>query len=82
VSRKSLLGLPVALVLGSCGGADSPPPAPPAAMPAAPQSIATGISPDAGIPQGHAAADARARRCRATHPPKWRYWRYCDCYAR
>jgi hypothetical protein len=81
VSRKALPVLPVVLVLGSCGGSGSPPPAP-AAMPAAPRSIATGTSPDAGIPQGHAAADARARRCRATHPRQWRYWRYCDRYAR
>jgi nicotinamide riboside kinase len=36
----------------------------------------------AGIPEGHAAADARAQRCRAAHPVRWRYWRYCDRYAR
>jgi hypothetical protein len=77
VSRKTLLVLPAALVLGSCGGSGKPPP-----TPAAPHSIATGVSPDAGIPDGHAAADARARRCRAAHPPKWRYWRYCDRFAR
>lgn len=84
VSRGVLAALSLTVPLASCGSSDDPGSASGATRPQPPtqRSGAPPPSPDAGIPEGHAAADARARRCRAAHPPQWRFWRYCDRYAR
>jgi hypothetical protein len=84
VSRGVLAVIPLAVVLASCGGSDDSRSASGATRPepTTQRSVAPPPSPDAGIPEGHAVADARARRCRAAHPPRWRPWRYCDRYAR
>jgi hypothetical protein len=84
VSRGVLAVIPVAVVLASCGGSDDSRTTSGATRsePTTQRSVAPPKSPDAGIPEGHAVADARARRCRAAHPPRWRSWRYCDRYAR
>jgi len=79
-----LAALSLALVPASCGDAQDSRSASGATRPeqVTRRSGTPPRSPDAGIPEGHAAADARARRCRAAHPPRWRFWRYCDRYAR
>jgi hypothetical protein len=84
VSRGVLAVIPLAVVLASCGGSDDSRTTSGATRsePTTQRSVAPPPSPDAGIPEGHAVADARARRCRAAHPPRWRSWRYCDRYAR
>jgi hypothetical protein len=84
VSRGVLAVILLAAVLASCGGSDDSRSASRATLPepTTQRSVAPPPSPDAGIPQGHAVADARARRCRAAHPPRRRSWRYCDRYAR
>jgi hypothetical protein len=68
-----MVAILLSLALVSCGGADDAPRPEPAPQ----RSTAPPYSPDAGIPQGHSVADARAHRCRATHSA-----RYCDRYAR
>jgi hypothetical protein len=78
-SRGAAVALSVALA--SCGGGDDAQPGSAAERAEPPgtqrRSTSPPHSPDAGIPQGHAPADARAHRCRATRPA-----RYCDRYAR
>jgi hypothetical protein len=84
MSGRAVLCAVIAVIslvaLASCRGSDDSRSASGATRPE-PSGTAS-LSPDAGIAEGHAAADARARRCRAAHPPRWRYWRYCDRYAR
>jgi hypothetical protein len=82
MSRAVLAVIPLSVALASCGGADDSQPASGTARPEpTPQRFASPPhSPDAGIAEGHAVADARARRCRAARPS--RSWRYCDRYAR
>jgi hypothetical protein len=80
--RAVLAVVPLAVALASCGGSDDSPPASvtPRPEPATQRSASPPHSPDAGIPEGHAVADERARRCRAARPA--RPVRYCDRYAR
>jgi hypothetical protein len=80
VTRAALAVVPLYVALAACGGNDDPRPTPPA--PITQRSVAPPHSPDAGIPEGHAVADARARRCRAGRRSQWRSWRYCDRFAR
>jgi hypothetical protein len=79
-----LSAIAVAVLLASCGGSDDARHASGATQPepTTRRLTAPPASPDSGIPEGHAVADARARRCRAAHPQRWRSWRYCDRYAR
>jgi hypothetical protein len=71
----------VSVALASCGGTEGAEPGPgtpgPKPADARQRSTSPPHSPDAGIPQGHAPADARAHRCRLRHPA-----RHCDRYAR
>jgi hypothetical protein len=82
---RGVVVVSLAVALASCGGSEDSRSASGSTRPR-PTKHRSGAppprSPDAGIPVGHAAADARARRCRAAHPPRWHYWRYCDKYAR
>jgi hypothetical protein len=82
VTRAVLAVTLLSVALASCGGSGDDGPASGATEPATQRSTSPPHSPDAGIPEGHAAADARARRCRAARPPHSRAWRRCGWYAR
>ena len=79
-----VIGIALGVLLAACGASDDSRQASGTTRPepTTQRLAAPPASPDAGIPEGHAVADARARRCRAAHPPGWRSWRYCDRYAR
>jgi hypothetical protein len=74
----------ILLALAACGGSDDSEPTTGATRPEPTMQRSTSPppSPDAGIAEGHAVADARARRCRAAHSPGSRSWRRCGWYAR
>jgi hypothetical protein len=82
VTRAVLAMTPVCVVLAACGGSDDPEPASGVTRPepTTQRSTAPPPSPDAGIPEGHAAADARRQRCRAERSS--RFWRHCARIAR
>jgi hypothetical protein len=84
VTRAVLAVILLSLALPSCGGSDDSGSASGATRPEpAPQRpTSPPHSPDAGIPEGHAAADARARLCREARRPGSRAWRRCGWYAR
>ena len=84
VTRGVLAVISLSVALSSCGGSDESQPASGATRPepTTQRSTAPPRSPDAGIPEGHAPADARARRCRAARLPRSRSWRRCGWYAR
>ena len=75
MTRVVLLVVAIGLALTGCGGSGGPEPAWNAARPVVPAP-----PPDAGIPEGHALADARRHRCRSEHPP--RFWGECARIAR
>jgi hypothetical protein len=74
--------IPLSVALAACGGSDDSEPASGATRPepATQRSTSPPPSPDAGIAEGHAAADARRHRCRATRSS--RFWRHCARLAR
>ena len=81
-TRAVLAVLSLAVALASCGSSNDSEPASGATslQPTTQRATAPPPSPDAGIPEGHALADARRRRCRAANPP--RLWRHCARIAR
>jgi hypothetical protein len=83
VAVFSLSVLLVAVLLVACGGPDESESTSDATRPEpATQRSTSPYSPDAGIAEGHAVADARARRCRAARPAYSRSWRRCGRLAR
>jgi hypothetical protein len=72
------------VALAACGGSDDSDPAAGTTRqePATQRAASPPHSPDAGIPEGHAVADARPRRCRAARSPGSRAWRLCGRHAR
>jgi ABC-type glycerol-3-phosphate transport system substrate-binding protein len=72
------------VALAACGGSDDSRPASSATRPepATQRTFWAPWSPDAGISEGHAVADERARRCRAEHPRRSRAWQRCFRRAR
>jgi hypothetical protein len=82
VTRAVLGVIPLCLALAACGGTDDSEPdsGVPRPEPTTQRSTSPPPSPDAGIAEGHAEADARRRRCRVARPP--RFWRHCARIAR
>ena len=82
VTRAVLAVIPLSVALAACGGSDDSGPAAGGTRPEPTSQGSTSPppSPDAGIPEGHALADARRHRCRAARPS--RFWRHCARIAR
>jgi hypothetical protein len=82
VTPAVLAVIPLSVALAACGGTDDSEPASGVRRPepTTQRSTAPPPSPDAGIAEGHAAADARRRRCRVARPPRFR--RQCARLAR
>jgi hypothetical protein len=82
VTGAVLVVIPVSVALAACGGTDASEPASGVTRPepTTQRSTSPPPSPDAGIAEGHAAADARRQRCRVARPP--RFWRHCARIAR
>jgi hypothetical protein len=77
---KVLAVIPLCVALAACGDSDDSEPASGATRPEPRMQHLASPSPDAGIPDGHAPADARRHRCRAERPP--RFWQHCARIAR
>jgi hypothetical protein len=82
VTRAVLAVVSLSAAFASCDSSNDSGPAsgatPP--QPTTQRSTSPPPSPDAGIAEGHALADARARRCRAARSS--RFWRHCARIAR
>ena len=84
MTRAVLAAISLSVALAACGGSGDSNPASVATRPepTTQRSTSPPHSPDAGIAEGHAVADERGRRCRATRSPGSRSWRRCAWYTR
>jgi hypothetical protein len=82
MTRAVLAVVSLSVALAACGSSNDSEPASGARRPQPTTQRPTSPppSPDAGIAEGHASADARRHRCRATRSP--RFWRHCARIAR